>query len=142
MPFRGNTGFGTAANNGLYCDFHPSDGTCNALDLLRRPSYGMRRQLNEIRDKLLQPWKWSPFGNADGQPGSVFYQTSWSLVRYTIDRYAISDSAFFRALTNANTTGVTNLTAVAGASIDQLIGGWGLALFADAYPGLPHPSPH
>ena len=141
VPFRGNTGFGTAANNGLYCDFHPSDGTCNALDPLRRPSYGMRRQFNEIRDKLLQPWNWSPYGDASGQTGFVFYQSSWSLVRYTIDRYAISDSAFFRALINANTTGVTNLTAVAGASIDQLIGGWGLALFADDYPGLVNPSP-
>jgi len=140
VPFKGNTGFGRASNNGMYCDFHPADATCNAGDPLRRPSYGVRRQFNEIRDKLLQPWNWSPYGDGTGQTGSVFYQTAWSLVRYTIDRYAASDSAFLRALTNSTTNGVTNLTAVAGASLDQLIGGWGLALFADDYPGLTNAS--
>lgn len=138
--FKGNSGFGLASSNGLYCDFHPLDATCNAGDPLRRPSYGMRRQFNEIRNKLLEPWNWSPFGDGTGQTGSIFYQTTWSLVRYAADRYATSDTAFLRALTNATTTGVTNLTAVAGASLDQLLGGWGLALFADDYPGLVTPS--
>ncbi len=140
VPWKGNTGFGTAANNGVFCDFSPTDATCNAADPLRRPSYGMRRQFNEIREKLLEPWNWSPYGDATGQSSSTFYQTSWSLVRYTIDRYAASDAAFFRALLNANTTGTTNLAAVAGVPLDQLIGGWGLALFADDYPGLASPS--
>ena len=131
VPWKGNTGFGTAATNGIYCDFHPVDATCNAADALRRPGYGMRRQFNEIRDKLLQPWNWSPFGDGTGQAGSVFYNTTWSLVRYTADRYGTSDVAFLRALTNSAATGIANLTAVAGVSFDQLIGGWGLALFAD-----------
>lgn len=141
VPWRGNTGFGRASNNGMYCDFHPSDATCNAGDPLRRPSYGVRRQFNEIRNKLLEPWDWSPYGNATGQSGSVFYQTAWSLVRYAADRYATSDTSFLQALTNATTNGVTNLTIVAGVSLDQLIGGWGLALFADDYPGLVNASP-
>jgi len=141
IPWKGNTGFGTAATNGVYCDFHPADVTCNAADALRRPGFGMRRQFNEIRDKLLEPWNWSPFGDGTGQSGSVFYNTTWSLVRYAADRYANADTAFLRALTNATTTGVTNLTAVAGVSFDRLVGGWGLALFADDYPGLSNPSP-
>jgi hypothetical protein len=62
-------------------------------------------------------------------------------VRYVVDRYAASDSAFFTALNDATTSGVTNLTQVAGASLDQILGGWGLALFADDYPGLAAPSP-
>lgn len=140
VPWKGNTGFGTAATNGLYCDFHPQDATCNAADLLRRPSYGMRRQFNEIREKLLAPWDWSPYGDATGQSGSVFYQTAWSLVRYTIDRYATSDAAFFKTLINSSTNSTTNLAATAGVPIDQLIGGWGLALFADDHPGVASPS--
>ncbi len=140
VPWKGNTGFGTAADNGVFCDFSPADATCNAADPFRRPSYGMRRQFNEIREKLLEPWNWSPYGDATGQSSSTFYQTAWSLVRYTIDRYASSDAAFFRALVNASTNGVTNLSATAGVPMDQLIGGWGLALFADDYPGLMSPS--
>ncbi len=136
VPWKGNTGFGTASDNGLYCDFHPADATCAAADPLHRPTYGMRRQFNEIREKLVAPWDWSPFGNASSQSGGVFYQTAWSLVRYAIDRYAASDSAFFQTLTGSNLTGVTNLEAAAGASLDDMLGGWGLALFADDYPGL------
>lgn len=138
--WKSNIGFGTAASNGIFCDFLPADEGCMAADLLRRPSYGMRRHFNEIRDKLLQPWNWSPYGDGTGQSGSVFYQTAWSLVRYTIDRYATSDATFFRALVNATTSGTTNLAAVAGVSMDQLIGGWGLSLYADDYPGLAVPS--
>lgn len=140
VGWKANTGFGTAATNGLYCDFHPTDATCNAGDPLRRPGYGMRRQFNEIRDKLIQPWNWSPFGDGTGQSGAIFYNTTWSLVRYVADRYATSDTAFLRALTNSTNTGVTNLSAIAGVSLDQLLGGWGLALFADDYPGLASPS--
>ncbi|MCC6241404.1 MAG: Ig domain-containing protein [Gemmatimonadaceae bacterium] len=141
VNWKANTGFGTASTNGLYCDFHPTDATCNGADALRRPSYGMRRQFNEIRDKLLQPWNWSPFGDATGQSGSIFYQTTWSLVRYLADRYAADDEAFLRTLTNSTATGLTNLSAATGASVAQMLGAWGLALYADDYPGLAAPSP-
>ena len=133
VAWKANTGYGTASTNGIYCDFNPGDLPCLIADPLRRPSYGMRRQFNEIRDKLVRPWDWSPFGDGAGQSGSVFYQTSWSLVRYTIDRYATSEAEFFHALINSNTSGATNLTTVAGASLDRLIGGWSLALYADDY---------
>ena len=136
VPWKGNTGYGNAGTNGLFCDFNPTNATCNAADALRRPSYGMRRQFNEIRPKLLEPWNWSPYGDATGQTGSVFYQTVWSLVRYAIDRYGTSDAAFLGALTNSLTSGTTNLAAVSGVPMERLIGGWGLALFADDYPGL------
>jgi hypothetical protein len=82
----------------------------------------------------------SPFGPSPSDGGSYFYAISWSLVRYTIDRYGASDAAFLTALTQATTTGATNLTARAGVSISQLVGGWGLSLYADDYPGLASPS--
>ncbi len=140
--WRGNSGYGSASTNGVFCDFNASDATCLANDPVHRPTYGVRRQFNEIRPKLLSPWDWSPFGDASSQ-GSTgnFYQTTWSLVRYASDRYATNDTAFLRALINTTAVGTANLTAVAGVSLDQLLGGWGLALYADDYPGLVNPSP-
>ncbi len=134
--FGGNWGYGTAASNGLYCDFNPSNATCLANDLLRRPSFGIRRQFNEIRPKLLEPWNYSLFGDGSGQTNSVFYQTVWSFVRYVIDNYAASDAAFLTALTNASNTGTTNVASVAGVPFADLLGGWSLALYADDFPGL------
>ena len=140
VAWKGRTGFGSASTNGIYCDFHPESATCNAADVLRRPSYGMRRHFNEFKNKLQQPWNWSVFGDATGQSGSVFYQTAWSLVRYTIDRYGSSDAAFLTTLTNSSGAGLANLSAIAGVSSDQLMGAWGLALYAADYPGLASPS--
>jgi hypothetical protein len=141
VAFKSNTGYGTATSNGVFCDFNLANATCLANDALRRPAWGMRRQFNEIKPKLDEPWNWSPYGDAMGQTGSIFYNTTWSLVRYTIDRYAASDAQFFQALNNATTNGITNLSAVAGVPMDRLIGGWGLALFADDYPGLATANP-
>ena len=134
--FGANAGYGTAATNGLYCDFNSADATCQANDPLRRPSFGVRRQFNEIRPKLVTPWDWSLFGDGTGQSGSVFYQTVWSFMRYVIDNYASSDAAFLTALTNATATGTTNVSNVAGVPFSDLVGGWSLALYADDYPGL------
>jgi hypothetical protein len=136
VPWKGNTGYGTAASNGLFCDFNLTNATCLGNDALRRPSWGMRRQLNEIRPKLAEPWAWSPYGDGTGQSGAIFYNTAWSLVRYAIDRFGTSEEAFLGALTQSTSTGMTNLATVAGVPQERLIGGWGLALVADDYPGL------
>jgi len=136
VPWKGNTGYGTAASNGPFCDFNLANATCLGNDALRRPSWGMRRQLNEIRPKLAEPWAWSPYGTGTGQSGSVFYNTAWSLVRYAIDRFGTSEEAFLGALTQSSSTGMTNVATVAGVPQERLIGGWGLALVADDYPGL------
>ena len=135
--WKGNHGMGTVSSGGLYCDLHPAEASCTQADVLRRPSHGMTRHFNELRDKLVQPWNWSPYGNGTGQTSSGFYQVSWSFVRYAIDRWASSEEEFIQALNNSRITGASNLQAVAGAPIDQLIGGWALALFADDYPGMP-----
>lgn len=140
VPWKGNTSFGDAATNGIFCDFHPENATCNAADTLRRPGYGMRRHFNDLRNKLIQPWNFSLYGDGSGQSGSTFYQTSWSLVRYAIDRYAQSDAEFLTALTNSTGVGISNLSALAGTSADRLLGGWALALYADDFPGLSAPS--
>ncbi|MBU6367606.1 MAG: IPT/TIG domain-containing protein [Gemmatimonadetes bacterium] len=137
VPWKGNTGWGTAASNGLVCDFNPTTAPCLTVDTLRRPSYGMRRQFNELLPKLTAPWNWSPYGDGTGQSGSVFYQTVWSLVRYASDRYGTTDRQFLTALNQSTQAGTANLAAVAGVPMERLIAQWGLALFTDDLPGLP-----
>ncbi len=141
QPWKGNIGFGSAAISGLFCDFHLSDASCADGDALRRPNSGMRRHFSELRNKLLEPANRSPFGDAFGQSGFTFYSPAWSLVRYAADRFAVSEPAFFRALTSATATGMTNLTSVSGTTADYLIGSWGLALLLDDNPVLATPSP-
>ena len=141
VAWKANTGYGNAASNGLFCDFNLSNSACISNDLFRRPTWGMRRQLNEILPKLQDPAGWSPYGDGTGQSGSVFYNTTWSFVRWAADRYGSTDAAFLTALTQSTTNGLNNLAAVTGATTSQLVGAWGLALIADDYPGLASPSP-
>jgi hypothetical protein len=136
MP-RSNTGFGSPADGGVYCDFHPANASCNAGDLLRRPSYGMRRHFNDLRNKLVQPWNWSPFGDAPGQSGAVYYNSAWSLLRHAADHCCSSDSAFLTALNNSSRVGMDNLSQVSGRTGESLLGAWGMALLADDRVDLP-----
>lgn len=136
--WKANIGWGTAATNGVYCDFHLTDATCNA-NAAHRPSWGVRRQFNELRPRLLDPWNWSPFGDGSGQSGSVFYQVSWHLIRYATDRYGTTEQAFLTDLVQATTNGTTNLTARSGVSLTRLLGGWGFAMFLDDAVATPHP---
>jgi hypothetical protein len=141
VRWRGNTGWGDATTAGVFCDFNLANATCLAGDTLRRPAWGMRRQLNEIRPKMVEPWNWSPYGDGTGQSGSVFYNTTWSLVRYAIDRYGTSDAGFLGALNRGPSVGIENLTQVTGVPMDRLLGEWGLALYVDDLPGLPTSAP-
>ncbi len=136
--WKSNIGWGTAASNGVYCDFHLTDATCNA-NAAHRPSWGVRRQFNELRPRLIDPWNWSPFGDGSGQTGAVFYQVSWHLIRYATDRYGTTETGFLTDLIQATTNGTTNLTARSGVSLTRLLGGWGLAMYLDDAVATPHP---
>ncbi|HKP75054.1 MAG TPA: IPT/TIG domain-containing protein, partial [Longimicrobiaceae bacterium] len=141
VAWKGNTGYGSAANPiNLYCDARPTTAACNANT--RRPAVIMQRHFTTLANYLVgQNGRfYSPFGPSPNDTQSLWYAFSWSLVRYSIDRYGTSDAAFLTALTNSTTSGTTNLAGRAGVSIDQLLGGWGLTLYADDYPGLGAPS--
>jgi Bacterial Ig-like domain (group 2)/IPT/TIG domain len=128
---RSNAGFGSSADGGVYCDFHPASTECNANDRLHRPSYGMRRHFNDLRNKLVQPWNWSPFGDAPGQSGAVYYNSAWSLLRHTADHCCQSDSAFLTGLNTSDRVGLDNLSQVSRSTVERLLGAWGMALLAD-----------
>jgi hypothetical protein len=141
VAWKGNTGYGSAATPlNLYCDARPNTAACNANT--RRPAVIMQRHFTSLANYFVgQNGRfYSPFGPSPDDTQSLFYAFSWSLVRYSIDRYGASDAAFLTALTSSTTSGTTNLAARAGVTIDELLGGWGLTLYADDYPGLAAPS--
>jgi len=64
---------------------------------------------------------------------------AWALLRYTADNYSNGDPrALTRKLAAGPDTGVKNFTAAAGASIDTLVAGWLVSMYADhlGIPGL------
>jgi hypothetical protein len=142
VAWKANTGYGTFANPiNVYCDVRPGFAECDANP--RRPASIMQRHFISLYTNMFgtNARLLSPFGPTASDNASYFYATSWSLVRYAIDRYGASDAAFLTALTQSTTSSTTNLSARAGVSIDQMLGGWALSFYADDYPGLASPSP-
>jgi hypothetical protein len=136
VPWRGNTGYGGADNPGsVWCDVRPSWAVCNGTNP-RRPSSSMFNHFATLYAFLGNPGGLSPFGRAPGDASAVFYAASWSLVRYAVDRFASSEQAFFTALNQSTTSGAANLAARSGISMNELLGRWALALYADDRPGL------
>jgi hypothetical protein len=143
VAWKGNTGYGSAASpNSIYCDLRPSDATCTATNP-RRPSLNMYRHFSSMYTYLASSNSalLSPFGATSFDSASYWYATSWSLVRYAIDRYGTSDAAFLKGLIDSSSTGVTNLAQQTGVSTEQLLGRWALALSVDDYPGMTGASP-
>lgn len=136
--WKGNTGYGGESQpRSIYCDVKRTP-TCLATP--GGPTVGMFRHFHELSTFLRYPSALSAFGPTAAGGGASFYGTSWSLVRYAIDRYGASEDAFLAALTASTATGTDNLAAVAGVPLETLMGGWALALYADDYPGLARPS--
>ena len=141
VPWKGNTGYGSASNPvNIYCDVRPT-GWAECAANTRRPAVLMNRHFSSLythmasqNGRLL-----SPFGPTPNDNASYWYAISWSLARYAIDRYGASDAAFLTGLTQSSATGVANLAAQSGVAMDRLMGGWALSLAVDDYPGLASP---
>lgn len=138
MAWKGNHGYGSQGDpRNVYCDVRPSgwpecqNNTRAPVSIMQRHFSSQSTHLFGANARLL-----SPFGQTAQDNASYYYAISWSLIRYAVDRYGASDAAFLTALTQATTTGATNLAARAGVPIDSLLGGWAMALTADDYPGL------
>jgi hypothetical protein len=133
--WKSNIPYGTSANPiNVYCDVRPGFAECDAN--ARRPASIMQRHFSSLNTNMLSANMrlLSPFGATPSDTQSYWYATSWSLVRYAIDRYGASDAAFLTALTQASETGVANLVARAGVPLDQLLGNWALSFAADDNP--------
>jgi hypothetical protein len=138
VGWKGNTGYGGAADLGsIYCDARPTVAGCQATSSAR-PSLNMQRHFaaGGLYEFMGNPSARSPFGRSHEDGGSSFYATAWSLARYALDRYGESDAAFLSGLNQSSATGTANLAAAAGVTLERLLGGWALAMYADDYPGL------
>jgi hypothetical protein len=141
VAWKANTPYGSAGNPiNVYCDVRPGFAECDANT--RRPASIMQRHFTSLYTNMFgtNARLLSPFGATASDNASYFYATSWSLIRYSLDRFGTSDADFLTALTNSTTSGMTNITARAGATIDQILGGWALSFYTDDYPGLASPS--
>jgi len=80
----------------------------------------------------------SPIWGSD--PNSTYYGSGWALVRWVVDRYASSEAAFLRELTQQHTaTDIDNLLDRAGTTFPEILADWTLALAAGRYRGFtPH----
>lgn len=139
VAWKGNTGYGSLGTPiNVYCDVRTAGGCATG----KRPASIMYNHFSALWTFMSggNPSLMSPFGPSPSDNGGYFYGISWSLVRYALDRYGASDAAFLTALTQATTTGATNLTARAGVSIDQLLGGWSMMLYADDHASIASPS--
>jgi hypothetical protein len=135
VPWKGNTGYGGPGDlNSIYCDVRPTWPECTASNP-RRPSSHMSNHFHTLYSFLGAPSVLSPFGRSASDTWA-WYATSWSLIRYAIDRYGADDESFLTALNQATTRGAANLSARSGVSIEALLGRWALALYTDDLPGL------
>jgi hypothetical protein len=142
VAWKSNIGHGSAANPiNTYCDFRPA-GFAECAANTRRPANIMQRHFSSLYTHMFgtNARLLSPFGPTASDNASYFYAISWSLVRYSIDRHATSEAAFFSALTESSDVGVTNLANRAGVPLDRLLGGWSLALAVDDHPALAAPA--
>ena len=130
----GNVGYGTATDNGLYCDFNPAAVGCVHSDRLYRPSWGMRRHWQDLYTVLSESGNRSLFGDGTGQSGGVYYGAAWSLLRYLADRLPTGETTLFNRLTNSTVAGLASLSRAADRSASQMLGEWALALYADDAP--------
>ena len=122
VPWKGNTGY----NPAFFCDFHLDDPQCNF-----RPR-GMNATFGTIYEFLDTPSARSPFGAIAGQ-GLGFEEVAWSLVRWSVDRYATDEQSAFRGLTqDQSLSGMAKLSAhLGGRPPAEMIGNWSLAMVLD-----------
>jgi hypothetical protein len=96
---------------------------------LGRP-YGIIIHFDGLYTYLENPATHSPLG-AVASGDYNFYESGWSLLRWSADRFASSEASFFKGLTQSMLTGMTNLRSVTGGSTVSILGNWSLALFFD-----------
>ncbi len=134
VAWKGNTGYGSPGDPGsIYCDVRPTVAACSASNP-RRPSLNMWRHFSTLYGFLGNSWALSPFGSTIDDDAGYFYAVSWSLVRYSADRFGTTEPDFFTQLTQASTSGMANLSARTGLTTAELLGRWALALYADDVP--------
>jgi hypothetical protein len=69
-----------------------------------------------------------------GDDGLAYYGGSWSFVRWAVDQYASSESAFLQAITQStDRVGIANLEARTGQGFQSMVANWTLAAALPRY---------
>jgi len=103
----------------LYCDVRPT--TCIGHPYSVFNAFAFFFDYGQHHQRL------TPLGPTSGSDAS-FYGSGWALLRWAIDQYAASESAFLRALTQeATLTGTANLSARTGHPVPEMLSDWFMA---------------
>lgn len=133
----GYTQLGTTNyRSSIYCEVRIAWPECGSKPLVMRKHFAALYNYMKSTNTL------SPLGRTSESDVS-FYGSGWLLVRWALDHFGESESAFLRALTQErNSAGVQNLVARTGRSFPELLGPWSLSLYWNrpTAPGLSHPS--
>ncbi len=114
----------------LYCDVRPTFPECTGAP------FAVFRHFQTLYDFMTTPETQTPFGRT--QTGDFnFYASMWSLVRWAVDNYATSESAFLSGMTQSATlAGMPNISAQTGRGTDDTLADWLLSLWLDNYPSF------
>ena len=114
-----------------YCDVRPTFQSCTGAP------FGILNHFETLWEILKAPSSYSMFGRVTNTDFH-FYAETWSFVRWALDRYGVSESAFLRGITQAQTTGLSTISALTGHAADEMYGLWSLSQVFDdvaAYAG-------
>jgi len=115
--WKGNSGFASTVRCEIYqCDDRP---------LMMWKHFSVLHQFFRGVDTL------TPIGAA-ASGDFTFYASGWSLVRWAADHYAVNESEWLRDLVRGGgQTGLGNLAARSGHSVDEMLADWSLANAVD-----------
>ncbi|MGV3709172.1 MAG: Ig-like domain-containing protein [Gemmatimonas sp.] len=115
--WKGNSGYQSTVKCEIYqCDDRP---------LMMWKHFSVLHQFFRGVDTL------TPIGAA-ASGDFTFYASGWSLVRWAVDHYAVNEAEFLRTLVRGGTqSGLANLAARTGHSVDEMLADWSLANAVD-----------
>lgn len=126
--WRSNANYSTA----IRCDLRWTDPSCVGR------AFVMTKHFGALYDYFWSNEYRSVLGRTTSTDAS-FYGSAWSLVRWTMDTYASSETGFLSALVQDHTrSGIANLEARAGVSFSELLGRWSVASWMDDRTGYPN----
>jgi uncharacterized protein YjdB len=121
QPWKGNIGY----RQSIYCDVRPQFAECTGAP------YGIVDHFARMYEVLEAPGASSLFGRVADGDGN-FYGSSWSFVRWAVDRHATTEAAFLRGLTQSTSlSGMNNVAAQTGRSATEMLASWTLSLYLD-----------
>jgi hypothetical protein len=122
-----NTGYAAS----IFCDlrFNGTTAGCANRPLL------MLRHFDALYTYFGTPEVLSPLGRTFASD-QTFYGSSWSLIRWAVDHFGVSEAQALKDFTTASAVGVVNFEGRTGRPWEESMGEWSLAMYVDDLAGL------